>query len=265
MAVRLEDNAAGSYITAVYLDGTSVASGTETHPDGGSSSVWMIGARDNNGTISEYFDGSIAEVCIRGTLLTPGEIGSESEKSQGYLYHGSPTADDSTLAHFRLRQPSNGYTPAFAFLDVGLGGNTYKAHLDTLCKRPAPAMAGRFAYRFTATGLFDQPIGGAYSADAVSLAIVATNRQPGKISFGGPPAQAIYATGSLTVDGTEYTFTGTDKDLPRDADGYCWFYLATRINSDAPSGHTGVKFGGLQVVPYSKTVSTSYPLPFASP
>lgn len=265
IAVRLEDDGGGNYIVAVYVDGTSVASGTKAHPDLGSSSVFMVGARDNNGTLSEYFDGSIAEICIRGTLLTPGEINSEAEKSQGYLYHGSPTADDSTLAHFRLRQPSDGYAPALAFLDVDLGGSTYRAHLDTLCRRPVPDMAGRFAYRFTATGLFDQPIGGAYSADAASVAIVATNKQPGKITFGGPPAQTVYATAALTADGTEYTFTGTDEDLPRDADGCCWFYLATRINSSSPSGHTGVSFGGLQIVPYSKTLSTSYPLPFASP
>lgn len=251
-----------NYDIEIFIDGTSALTFSARQPDMGSSSTWQVGRRDNAGTYSEYFEGGISEYKISSAILTGNEITFEATRQQGYLLAGGKGAWGE-LAHWQFRQPSNGYSPRRAFLQVDLGGDAYQAHLDTLIRRPLHRMAGRFEARILAGMHFTQPPGTSETADTVEVAIVATNRQPGKITMGGPPPKVVYAT--ATIAGSLVRVEFDDLTLPRDEDGQCWFYLASRIGGGSPSQHTGVSFDACQIIPYSETPSTSYPFPFASP
>ena len=252
----------GNYDCEIFIDGTSALTFSDRIPDLGSSSTWQVGRRDNAGTYSEYFEGGIAEYKISGSVLTNNEVTFEAGRQQGYLMAGGKGAWGE-LAHWQFRQPSDGYSPRRAFLNVDLGGDTYKAHLDTLIRRPLHRMTGRFEARLLAGVHFTQPPGTSETVDQVDVAIVATNRQPGKITIGGPPPKTVYGTATITGSLERVEFD--DLTLPRDEDGQCWFYLASRIGDGSPSQHTGVSFDALQIIPYSETPSAQYPFPFASP
>lgn len=257
IAVTGTDNGGTQYDIEIFLDGVSDQTGTKPYPTHGTSSTWQVGRRDNNGTYSEYLDGSIAELKIAGSVMPDAEILDEATRQQGYLYPASE------LAHWQFRTPSDGYSPRRAFLTVDIGGDAYRAHLDTLIKRPVHLMTNRVEARILAGKHFTQPPGTAETADAVSIAFVATNRQPGKVTIGGPPELTVYDTQTITDDLERVEFTGLA--IPRDEDGFCWFYLASRINSNSPTGHTAVTFDGGQVVPYSADLSSSFPLPWSYP
>ncbi len=259
-AVTGTDNGGTAYDLELFLDGVSDATVTAApYPTHGSSSTWQVGRRDNNGTYSEYLDGAQAEIKIANAVMTDAEIADEAARGQGYLLQRDE------LAHWQFRRPSNGYMPARAFLQVDLGGNAYMAHLDTLVKRPLHRMCGKFEARVKATRWFTQPPGTSETVDAASIAIVATNRQPGKVVFGGPPEKLVYSTASMADTEALETHEFTNLSLPRDDDDCCWFYLATRINSNSPTGHTGVSFSGLQITQYSADADSSYPIQWAEP
>ena len=251
-----------NYDIEIFIDGTSALTFSSRKPDLGSSSTWQVGRRDTAGTYSEYFEGGIRRIKIVDSVLTGNEITFEANRQQGFLLSGGK-GGWGVLAEWDFSQPSDGYWPRRAFLDVDLGGDTYKAHLDTLVRRPLHRMTGRFEARILAGVHFTQPPGTSETVDQVKVAIVATNRQPGKVTIGGPPPKTVY--GTATITGTLERVEFEDLTLPRDEDGQCWFYLASRIGAGSPSQHTGVHFDACQIVAYSKEPSTSYPFPFASP
>jgi hypothetical protein len=250
----------GNLTVATWIDGTLDSSNTDTAPDLGSGSEWQIGRYYDAGatTYSQYFDGSICEIKISDSAYPNDWIEFESSRAQGYLYQ------EGELAHWQFRQPSDGYAPRRAYMDVTLGSDTYKAHLDTLIRRPVHAMTGKWLARVLAMVQYNSTYGG--TVDTINLAVVATNRQPGKVAIGGPPAKKIYATAAVngTVNQLSW-YTVEGYELPRDDDGQCWFYLASEITTAGTAGDTAIKFRGLQVIPYSADATSDYPLPIAAP
>lgn len=243
----------------LFIDDAEDTNASATKPSGGGSSTWQVGRRMEGGTASAHFEGAICEIKIADGALPGVTMDFEGTRAQGYLL------PEDELAHWQFRQPPDGYEPARAFLTQALGDDTYKLHLDTLVKRPANPMTGKFEARVLATKHFTDPPGASSTSDEVKIAIVATNRRPGSLEPISEPVQIIYGTATISADDTLERHEFTDLTLPRDANGDVWICLASRIGDGSPTQTTGVSFSGLQVVPYYVEPTDSFPYTWGDP
>jgi len=242
----------------LWINTVKEVTGSGTLPTGGSLSTWQVGRRLVGAAISEPFEGAICEYMISDNALSDNDMLFLALRGQGYL------KQENELVHWQFRQPTDGYMPARAFIPIDIDGATYRAHLDCTYRRFTNQMCGRFRARILTETVYTDPPGGVETEDTVKVAIVASSKKPGALIW--PPELSETTSDTATLSASTRAWVEFDDlKIPRDAEGRTWFYVASMIADNSPTGHTAIKILGVQIMPYSKTISSGFPLAWQEP
>ena len=253
----LYTHSGGNRTATLYIDGVSDGSGTLGQPSATANTVVVGGTN----VITRPFDGVMTELKIE-----PMDETSSSSVSYSMSFEaGLPTGDlnpHNPIAWWRMHQPSDGYAPARNYIDVDLGGSTYKAHAGLCWRRPVPPMADRAEVRVICDVQF-RPLSGVGSHDEIVVAVVSSTKRPGQFVLVGQATDTNYTTATISSSSSsdEYVLEfSTDLDLARDPAGMSNIYVATRMESGSPTGDTWISVKAVHVTPYAKTPGSSLPL-----